>query len=173
MCVCALGVSVRANASIPQRAHAGVHTGTPERRLCNRACVFRPFLLTVESQQLPGGACVCCSVMKAFLISGLGCSLHASQLETAEVNTCCPVPRSRAGTKLAHRSLAGLLLAAADTGTLKWVFYYFQLIQQNDSITLTFLQSGAPWRCHVTEGKQLKEMMMLRTFFRKKKNTSK
>lgn len=68
--------------------------------LCNHTCVFRPFLLTVESRQLPGGARVCCSVMKAFLISGLGCSVHASRLETAEINTSCPVERSLAVTSL-------------------------------------------------------------------------
>lgn len=73
--------------------HAGVQTGMLGRRLPNRACGFRLFLLTVESQQLPGGAGVCCSVKKAFLISGLGCSVHASQLETAEMNTWCRLVR--------------------------------------------------------------------------------
>lgn len=55
--------------------------------------------LTVERQQLPSGFCVCCSVMKAFLISGLGCSLPGTQLETAEINTCSPAPRSQMMTK--------------------------------------------------------------------------
>lgn len=116
-CVCAHSwcLCVRPNAPPPpSRAHAGVQTSMLEPRLCNHACVFRPFLLTVESQQLPGGAGVC-SVMKAFLISGLGCSVHASQLETAEINTHCPVAHSPAVTSLTHRTLSGLLLAAADS----------------------------------------------------------
>lgn len=103
-CVCAHSwcLCVRPNAPPPpSRAHAGVQTSVLEPCLCNRACVFRPFLLTVESRQLPGGARVC-SVMKAFLISGLGCSAHASQLETAEINTRCPVARSPAVTSLTH-----------------------------------------------------------------------
>lgn len=87
-----------------------------ESHLCNHACVFRPFLLTVESRRLPGGAGVC-SVMKAFLISGLGCSVHASQLETAEINTRCPVAHSPAATRLTHTTLSGLSLAAADSRT--------------------------------------------------------
>lgn len=87
--------------------------------LCNLACVFRPFQLTVDSQQLPGGARVCCSVMKAFLISGLGCSVLASPLETAEINTCCPLACSRPVTDLARGSRSGPLLAAADTRTFK------------------------------------------------------
>lgn len=55
--------------------------------------------LTVERRQLPSDFRVCCSVMKAFLISGLGCSLPGSQLETAEINTHSPAPRSQAMTK--------------------------------------------------------------------------
>lgn len=96
--------------------------------LCNRACVFRPFLLTVESQQLPGGARVCCSVMKAFLISGLGCGVHASQLETAEINTCCPVARSLAVTNLTQDPLRAAVGACWHQDFLNACFlYYVQL----------------------------------------------
>lgn len=115
LCLCVLSAFVCALTRPSPRPHAGVQTSTLERHLCNRAYVFRPFLLTVESQQLPCGTRVCCSVMKVLLISALGCSVHASQLENADINTYCPVARSRVGTNLTHRSLSGLLLTAADT----------------------------------------------------------
>lgn len=121
LCLCVLSAFVCALTCPSPRPHAGVQTSTLERHLCNRAYVFRPFLLTVESQ-LPCGTRVCCSVMKVLLISALGCSVHASQLENADINTYCPVARSRVGTNLTHRSLCYWQLLTP--GFLKCVLNY-------------------------------------------------
>lgn len=116
MSVRRVGVCVRANASVPPRAHAGVQTSMLELRLCNHACVFRPFLLTVESQQLPGGAGVCCCVNESVPHLRIRLRRARLSLETAEMNTCRPLARSR---PVANRSLSGLPLAAADTRTFE------------------------------------------------------
>lgn len=96
--VCAHARAHIANTAIPFHTCRCLHQRAAALPYATRlVCSTR--LLTVERQQLPSGFCVCCSVMKAFLISGLGWSLPGSQLETAEINTCSPAPRSQMMTK--------------------------------------------------------------------------
>lgn len=97
--------------------------------------------LTVERRQLPSDFRVCCSVMKAFLISGLGCSLPGSQLETAEINTHSPVPCSQTMTK--PHTQDPLRASVGSCWHQGFVFcfyrflYLFQVIKENGSITRT------------------------------------
>lgn len=98
--------------------------------------------LTVERRQLPSDFRVCCSVMKAFLISGLGCSLPGSQLETTEINTHSPASRSQTMTKPHTQDPLRASVGSCWHQVFFLFFFYgflylFQVIKENGSITRT------------------------------------